>query len=167
MSDCSGQNGTSTHPGSGDAILRCYIKARLCCTEVKRSVYVVCVYVCSMCICVYMYILCICVFVYIYICIVYVCLCMCVSFKSGYTVELAKGDSLAAFHWNTGRTWTSRPWDQDLPSDSQVSKLFHNCGSSSPSIYRLLCICYAAIWMHISRRIHGIPMVGCSPASTS
>lgn len=37
-------------------------------------------------------------------------------------VDLAKGDSLAAFHWNTGGTWTNRPWDQDLPTDSQVSK---------------------------------------------
>ena len=35
--------------------------------------------------------------------------------------ELAKGDSLAAFYWNTGGTWSNRSWDQDLPTDSQVS----------------------------------------------
>ena len=39
-----------------------------------------------------------------------------------FFLDLAKGDSLAAFHWNTGGTWTNRPWDQDLPTDSQVSR---------------------------------------------
>jgi len=36
--------------------------------------------------------------------------------------ELAKGDSIAAFYWNTGGTWANRAWDQDLPTDSQVGQ---------------------------------------------
>ena len=39
-SGCSGQDGTGTYLGSGDAILRCHIKTGLCCTEVKRLVFV-------------------------------------------------------------------------------------------------------------------------------
>ena len=39
-SGCSGQDGTGTHPGSGDAVLRCHIKTGLCCTEVKRLAFI-------------------------------------------------------------------------------------------------------------------------------
>ncbi|XP_065890167.1 transmembrane protein 209-like [Dysidea avara] len=47
-----------------------------------------------------------------------------ITSKQDYLVkrlrELAKGDSLAAFYWNTGGTWANREWDQDLPTDSQI-----------------------------------------------
>ena len=34
--------------------------------------------------------------------------------------ELAQGDCLSTFRWNSGGFWKGRSWDQDLPNDSQI-----------------------------------------------